>query len=276
MADRRDHLRPGRGDPRARRAGQDAVLARRRARPAAGAGQGRGGVHPHHRRRVASGSRVPPDAARCRSGASWRHGPARRHRVEVITPSCSREPEPDGDPWARTTGPPVFAWGRRHGRRATRHRAAADGEDGRQAAGDATGGCTCPRVFESGRADRSAGRSAAARELPRSFGCRQRAAVLGCAAGGDRRGARRPHDRGGALPRRDRRLAHLHPHPVRRPGARAVGDRAAGQARRASSRQRGCQRHGRRRAAVERRRDRAAAARCLVARRPWRRRRRGR
>ena len=39
----------------------------------------------------------------------------------------------------------------------------------------------------------------------------------------DRRGALRPHDRGRALPRRDRRLARLHPDAVRRPRARARG-----------------------------------------------------
>ena len=38
----------------------------------------------------------------------------------------------------------------------------------------------------------------------------------------------RPRDRGRALPRRDRRLARLHPHPVRRPRACAVGDGADG------------------------------------------------
>ena len=46
----------------------------------------------------------------------------------------------------------------------------------------------------------------------------------------DRRRPLRPRDRGRALPRRDRRLARLHPDPVRRPRARAVGngaDRAA-------------------------------------------------
>ena len=37
-------------------------------------------------------------------------------------------------------------------------------------------------------------------------------------------GARRPHDRRRALPRRDRRLAGVHPQPVRHAGARAVGD----------------------------------------------------
>ena len=49
------------------------------------------------------------------------------------------------------------------------------------------------------------------------------------AAGRDRRGSLRPDDRGRALPRRDRRLAALHPDPVRRPGACAVGagDRCA-------------------------------------------------
>ena len=41
---------------------------------------------------------------------------------------------------------------------------------------------------------------------------------------GHRRRARRPHDRGRAVPRRDRRLAGVHPQPVRHAGARAVGD----------------------------------------------------
>ena len=48
---------------------------------------------------------------------------------------------------------------------------------------------------------------------------------------GHRRGARRPHDRGRALPRRDRRLAGLRPLAVRRAGARAVGHGPAGPAR---------------------------------------------
>ncbi len=46
------------------------------------------------------------------------------------------------------------------------------------------------------------------------------------AGGRDRRRPLRPGDRRRALPRRDRRLARLHPHPVRRPRARAVGDGA--------------------------------------------------
>ena len=70
---------------------------------------------------------------------------------------------------------------------------------------------------------------------------------------GHRRGARRPHDRGRALPRRDRRLADLRALAVRRPGARAVGHGAAGPAGRAVGH--------RRRAHVERRRHRAAPAR---------------
>ena len=41
---------------------------------------------------------------------------------------------------------------------------------------------------------------------------------------GHRRGARRPHGRRRALPRRDRRLAGVPPQPVRHAGARAVGD----------------------------------------------------
>ncbi len=47
--------------------------------------------------------------------------------------------------------------------------------------------------------------------------------VPGRAAGGDGRGPVRPDDRGRAVPRRDRRLAALHPHAVRRPRPRAVG-----------------------------------------------------
>ena len=41
---------------------------------------------------------------------------------------------------------------------------------------------------------------------------------------GDGRRARRPHDRRRALPRRDRRLAGVHPQPVRHARPRAVGD----------------------------------------------------
>ena len=51
---------------------------------------------------------------------------------------------------------------------------------------------------------------------------------------GHRRGARRPHDRGRALPGRDRRLAGLHPLAVRRPGPRPVGHGPAGSPGRAS------------------------------------------
>ena len=51
----------------------------------------------------------------------------------------------------------------------------------------------------------------------------------------------RPHDRRRALPRRDRRLARLHPDAVRRPRARAVGDGA----RRAAARQRSAWRRSR-------------------------------
>ena len=63
-------------------------------------------------------------------------------------------------------------------------------------------------------------------------------------AGRDRRRAVRPHGRGRALPRRDRRLARLHPDAVRRARARAVGDgaRRAAARRRSGSR---CSRSGR-------------------------------
>ena len=71
-------------------------------------------------------------------------------------------------------------------------------------------------------------RPAARRPRPRRARPPQPPAVPRRAGRGHRRGARRPHDRGRALPRRDRRLAGLRPLAVRRPGARAVGDGAAG------------------------------------------------
>ena len=67
------------------------------------------------------------------------------------------------------------------------------------------------------------------------------------------RAAVRPHDRGRAVPRRDRRLAALHPVAVRRPRARAVGARARLAAARAARRGDA--------GAVVGRRDRAAPAR---------------
>ena len=69
----------------------------------------------------------------------------------------------------------------------------------------------------------------------------------------DGRRPRRPHDRRRALPRRDRRLAGLHPVAVRRARARAVGARDRGAADRPV--------RSRRAGAVERRRHRAAPAR---------------
>ncbi len=82
-----------------------------------------------------------------------------------------------------------------------------------------------PRVPRAVRAlrrpgDRTADHPAHARR-PRGA---QPAHVPARAGGGDPRRPIRPDDRGRALPRRDRRLAGLHPHAVRRPGARAVGD----------------------------------------------------
>ena len=63
------------------------------------------------------------------------------------------------------------------------------------------------------------------RRTTRSIAC---AASTSCSTSpsrrGDRRRARRPHDRRRALPRRDRRLAGVHPQPVRHAGPRAVGD----------------------------------------------------
>ena len=59
---------------------------------------------------------------------------------------------------------------------------------------------------------------------PRRAGRGQPAAVRQRAGRGHRRRPRRPHDRHRALPRRDRRLADLHPQPVRHAGPRPVGD----------------------------------------------------
>ncbi len=72
-------------------------------------------------------------------------------------------------------------------------------------------------------------------------------------ARGDRRRPRRPHDRGRALPRRDRRLAGVPAVAVRRARARAVGDGDRGPARRTL--------RARRPGAVERRRHRDPPAR---------------
>jgi ATP-dependent helicase Lhr and Lhr-like helicase len=68
--------------------------------------------------------------------------------------------------------------------------------------------------------------------------------------------ARRPHDRRRALPRRDRRLAGVHPLAVRRPGPRPVGDGDRAPAPRAA--------RPRRRDDVERRRHRRPAARGVA------------
>ena len=74
--------------------------------------------------------------------------------------------------------------------------------------------------------------------------------------------AHRPHDRRRALPRRDRRLARLHPLAVRRPRARAVGDGDDGAAARVARRRRAVDLVGRRdRAALPRRRRAAAGGR---------------
>ena len=97
------------------------------------------------------------------------------------------------------------------------------------------------------------------RNEPRRPRRRQPARLPRRAGRGDRRGPRRPHDRRRTLPRRDRRLAHLHPLAVRRQGARAVGDDHPDPARTALRRVR--RRRLRRRGAVERRRHRHPAAR---------------
>ena len=86
------------------------------------------------------------------------------------------------------------------------------------------------------------------------------------AGGGDRCRSLRPDDRRRALPRRDRRLARLHPLAVRRPRARAVGDGAAGAAARRARPRRAVDLVGRRHRAALPGRRRAAAARRSAAR----------
>ena len=81
------------------------------------------------------------------------------------------------------------------------------------------------------------------------------------AGGGDGRRPVRPHRRRRALPRRDRRLARLHPHAVRRPRARAVGDGARGAAARLARPRGAVDLVGRRHRAPPARRRRAASRR---------------
>ena len=61
---------------------------------------------------------------------------------------------------------------------------------------------------------------------PRRAGGRQPRRLPARAAGRHARDPERPHDRDRALPRRDRRLAAVHPLPLRRPRARHLGPRA--------------------------------------------------
>ena len=106
------------------------------------------------------------------------------------------------------------------------------------------------RRVRPGDASPRPGRSRAppGRHRPRRAGRRQPRDVPRRAGGGHGRGPRRPHDRRRAVPGRDRRLASVRALALRRQGARAVGDRPAGSARRTVG--------ARRRADVERRRHR--------------------
>ena len=85
-----------------------------------------------------------------------------------------------------------------------------------------------PRLARDRRALGREGARAARRRLPpRPAGGEEPPHLPARPGGGERRRRPvRPHDRGRALPRRDRRLAPLHPDPVRRARARAVGDGA--------------------------------------------------
>ena len=98
---------------------------------------------------------------------------------------------------------------------------------GRRAAVRARASDRRARRASSSRSERRGGARAAARRVPPRRARRAQPARVPARAGrGDRRRAHRPHDRGRALPRRDRRLARLHPDAVRRPRARALGDGA--------------------------------------------------
>ena len=94
VADCRDHLRPGRGHARSGRAG-----ARCRSGTATDLaarsswGRAVGGLHSHGRRRDSCRPRIPPDAARCRSGA--RAAVAAR-RGDQTSPGNGCTTEPDG------------------------------------------------------------------------------------------------------------------------------------------------------------------------------------
>ena len=118
-------------------------------------------------------------------------------------------------------------------------------------------------------------RGAAARRRARRARRVEPAQVPRRAGRGDRRDPRRPHDRHRALPRRDRRLARLHPHAVRFARARAVGARDRGTARARRPAGAGVVERRRHHLApariARRRRDRAAAPRPRRARRPHRR-----
>ena len=91
-------------------------------------------------------------------------------------------------------------------------------------------GCVHPRAAR-GRGRARRGRRLQARHGLDDAGRRQPGRLPRRAGRGHRRRARRPHDRGRALPRRDRRLAGVRPVAVRRPGPRAVGHGAAAPAR---------------------------------------------
>ena len=105
------------------------------------------------------------------------------------------------------------------------HGAVLEGRGGRPPV--RAGGEDRPRLARARGAFRRQGARDPRRGLPpRSARRAEPAHVPARAGGGDRRRPLRPDDRRRALPRRDRRLARLHPDAVRRPRARALGDGA--------------------------------------------------
>ena len=204
---------------------------RRVRRAAAAAGLGPGRRHAHRpARRAAAGRdqrRHHPRPRAC-SASSWSGDEAARPRVGELDEEMVYESRV-GDVF--TLGSTSLADRGHHPRPGARHARARASR----------AGCRSGRATRSAGRSSSAGRSArSSASWPRSTPAQARAAgarppgwttwaadnllaYLRRAARGDRPPARRPHDRGRAVPRRARRLAGRRPLAVRRPGARAVG-----------------------------------------------------
>ena len=217
----------------------------------------RGAAARRHQRRHDPRPRAVRRLPRRRRRARRARGSAsstRRWSTSRGSATCSRSARrPGGSRTSPTTG----CWSRP----APGSAGAAAVLEGRRArpAGRARPGARRVRP-RAGRPDAGRGATrAVAGGRARRVGRRQPAGLPRRAAGGHRPRARRPHDRGRAVPRRARRLAGRRALAVRRPGARAVGAGHRGAAARAVRR--------RRAGDARRRRHRAAAARHRARRR---------